>query len=135
LNHTLQQAAQLNMNELHDEFDCFISAYSPDVIAVASAARNLITSTFPELLEIVDTPSKIVAYGFSNTYAGLVCAVAPHNKHVNLMLARGAVLPDPDKLLQGTGKKARHIRLATPEDVNHPGVLNLLKAAVDRHEK
>ena len=60
---------------------------------------------------MVDKPSKIVAYGASAKYADLVCAIAPYPKYVNLMFSRGASMPDPDGILKGTGKKARHIRV------------------------
>lgn len=43
---------------------------------------------------MVDTPSKIVAYGASVKYADLVCAIAPYPRDVNLMFSRGrACLP------------------------------------------
>ena len=60
---------------------------------------------------MVDVPSKIIAYGASAKYANLVCAIVPYQKYVNLMFSRGASMPDPDGILKGTGKKARHIRV------------------------
>lgn len=60
---------------------------------------------------MVDAPSRIIAYGASAKYADLVCAIAPFPKYVNLMFSRGASMPDPDEILKGTGKKARHIRV------------------------
>ena len=40
-------------------------------------------------MEMVDAPSKIIAYGASAKYADLVCAIAPYPKYVNLMFSRG----------------------------------------------
>jgi hypothetical protein len=40
-----------------------------------------------------------------------------HKSHVNLMLARGTELPDPEGLLTGTGKRARHVELTSAEDL------------------
>jgi len=118
-----------------DEFTRFISTYNPVVIETASALRAVITETLPDLTEMVDIPSKIVAYGFSSTYAGLVCAIAPYWQHVNLMFARGVNLPDPETLLQGSGKRARHVRLNSPADVRRQGIIDLLMAAVEIHSK
>lgn len=60
---------------------------------------------------MVDAPSRIIAYGAGANYADLVCAIAPYSKYVNLMFSHGASMPDPDRILKGTGKKARHIRV------------------------
>ena len=118
-----------------DEFNRFISTYNPVVIETASAMRAVIIATLPDLTEMVDVPSKIVAYGFSSTYSSLVCAIAPYWQHVNLMFARGVNLPDPETLLQGSGKRARHVRLNNSADVHRQGIIDLLMAAVDIHGK
>jgi len=118
-----------------DEFNRFISTYNPVVIETANALRAVIIATLPDLTEMVDIPSKIVAYGFSSTYSGLVCAIAPYWQHVNLMFARGVILPDPETLLQGSGKRARHVRLNSPADVHRQGIIDLLLAAVEIHSK
>ncbi len=37
--------------------------------------------------------------------------LAPHNEYVRLGFFNGATMPDPDGLMQGTGKKLRHIKV------------------------
>lgn len=108
----------------------FLDPYSPPVRELALAARALILRAFPDALELVDAPSKIIAYGTGRKYADLVCAVAPFTAHVNLMFARGAALPDPAGLLQGTGKRARHVKLTSPADLEQSALLALLEAAL-----
>jgi hypothetical protein len=44
-------------------------------------------------------------------------------------LANGASLPDPKKLLQGTGKVGRHVVVNTPADLRAPGLRQLVRAA------
>ena len=46
------------------------------------------------------------------------------------MFARGTELADAEQLLEGTGKRARHVKVRSPEDVEKPGVRTLLKEAV-----
>ncbi len=116
--------------EMSVEFDDFLGQYNPEVRQIAQKARLLILSVMPGAIEQVDPPSKIIAYGFDRTYAGLVCAIAPFTAHVNLMFSRGAALPDPAGLLDGSGKRARHVKLKTLADVDHPGVRALLETAV-----
>jgi hypothetical protein len=96
---------------------------------MAEKVRLLILSVMPEAIELVDPPSKIIAYGFNRTYAGLVCAIAPFTAHVNLMFSRGVDLPDPAGLLEGTGKRARHVKLRSLADIDHPALRHLLETA------
>lgn len=96
---------------MQNEFDLFIKNYPEPVQLIAKQLRVLILLELPGIEEMVDPPSKIIAYGASAKYADLVCAIAPYPKYVNLMFSRGASMPDPDGILKGTGKKARHIRV------------------------
>ena len=43
--------------------------------------------------------------------------IAPHNDYVRLGFFNGATMPDPDNLLEGTGKKLRHIKV---HNLTHP---------------
>ncbi len=113
-----------------DALQDFLSQYSPPVRDLALAARALILSAFPGALELVDAPSKIIAYGTGRRYADLVFAIAPFSAHVNLMFARGASLPDPAGLLQGSGKRARHVKLTALADLDHPALHAMLEAAL-----
>ena len=116
-----------------DSFVDFISSYHYDVQQTAAAARELIKEMLPEAIEQVDATSKIIVYGGSRTYSGLVCAIAPQKTYVNLMFSRGAELPDPEKLLEGTGKRARHVKLKTAADAGNPAVRNLIREADRTH--
>jgi hypothetical protein len=49
--------------------------------------------------------------------------------HVTFGFPRGSSLPDPHKLLTGTGKGMRHVKLKKIEDLDHEGVRGLLIAA------
>jgi len=102
--------------------DEFLAAYSPEVRDLAQEARALILSVLPGTIEQVDRPSGIIGYGYDRTYKGLVCAIAPFRLHVNLMFSRGTELPDSAGLLEGTGKRARHVKIRTEDDVRNPGV-------------
>ena len=108
----------------------FLADYSPEVRELALQARALILDCLPQMVEFVDPPSKIIAYGFSSKYADLICAIAPYKTYVNLIFSRGAALPDPEGLLQGTGKRARHVRIQHQDDLRQPGVRVLLELAL-----
>ncbi len=107
----------------------FLAFYSPEVRLLALKTRDLVLETIPNTIEIVDPPSKIIAYGFNRKYSGLVCAIAPYKSYVNLIFSRGTELPDLEGLLTGTGKRARHVRIDRIEDISRKAVRDLLDAA------
>ena len=111
--------------------DEFLASYSPEVRDLALQTRNLVLEVIPKALEMVDPPSRIIAYGFSPKYADLICAIAPYKSYINLIFSKGTELPDPEGLLTGTGKRARHVRINTPEDVKRPGLRSLIQTAAD----
>jgi hypothetical protein len=110
----------------------FLVPYSPEISDLAWKLRALVLEVFPDAIELLDPPAKLIGYGFDRGYKGLVCGIALHKAHVNLMFAQGTELPDPAGLLAGTGKRARHVKVQQPGDVDRPAVRALLEAAVAR---
>lgn len=108
----------------------FLSAYDPTIQAIALQARALVLELVPDALEQIDVPAKMLAYGFAATYKEMICAIAPQKGWVNFGFPRGTDLADPAKLLIGTGKRARHIKLTTPEQVDTAAVRALLEGSV-----
>ncbi|HET7065431.1 MAG TPA: DUF1801 domain-containing protein [Rudaea sp.] len=49
--------------------------------------------------------------------------------HVNVGFFRGAELADPDRLLEGTGKFMRHVKLRPGQQVNDAALRKLIHAA------
>jgi hypothetical protein len=49
--------------------------------------------------------------------------------HVNVGFFRGAELADPERLLEGTGKFMRHVKLRPGHDVAATALRNLIKTA------
>lgn len=49
--------------------------------------------------------------------------------HVNVGFFFGAALPDPDGLLEGSGKRMRHVKLRPNSDTNEDAVRALIAAA------
>ena len=49
--------------------------------------------------------------------------------HVNVGFFRGAELPDPAGLLEGTGKYMRHVKLRPDKDIDKTALTDLIKVA------
>ncbi len=49
--------------------------------------------------------------------------------HVNVGFFRGAEIPDPDGLLEGTGRFMRHVKLGPERDVDAKALLKVIETA------
>jgi hypothetical protein len=61
------------------------------------------------------------AFGYVNIFS----------EHVNVGFFQGAALDDPDRLLQGTGKFMRHVKLKPGTDVDAAALTRLIQSAYD----
>src|SRR3990172_5857809 len=97
--------------------EIFLLNYPDAVRELARSARALILAVMPETIEQLDPSANLIAYGLDRSYKGLICGITLHKLHINIMFAQGASLPDPQGLLQGTGKLARHVRVERMADL------------------
>ena len=109
-----------------------LARFSPEARALALRVRELVLEVVPDAIEQVDFSAKIISYGVGLKYADVVCVIMPQTSWVKLGFAGGGWLPDPTGLLEGTGKRHRHVKLRTDTDVDveAPALRALLKAAV-----
>jgi hypothetical protein len=114
---------------VEEEVEELVADSLPEVRDIALRARSLIHEVLPGTIEQVDRSARLIGYGRDRTYKGLICGVALQSSWVNLMFARGTELSDPEELLEGTGKRARHVKLRSIGDVDRPGVRALLVEA------
>lgn len=117
------------------EVKAFLAAYDAEVQAIALQARALVLEIVPDALEQIDVPAKMLAYGFAATYQDLICVIMPQKSYVNFGFPRGATLNDPKKLLTGTGKRARHVKLTEAKQVNMPELRALIQGSVKQIKK
>lgn len=98
---------------------------------LALGACRLIQDMVPGLVEQVDIKDRLIAFGRGPRMADVVCVVMPLKAGVNLGITGGATLPDPEGLLQGTGKRHRHVRLSRPADLEAPGLRRVIELAAE----
>ena len=110
--------------------ETFLMNYPDLVRELARSARALILSVMPETVEQFDPSANLIAYGLDRSYKGLICGITLHKAYINIMFAQGASLPDPQGLLQGTGKLARHVRIDRLADLEAPEIRRLLETAL-----
>jgi hypothetical protein len=121
---------------MREQLNAFLAMYSRESRENVLCLRNLILEVFPGAVEDVDPKSGLIAYGVGGKgYQGLVLAIMPHMKHVNLMFSKGAQLPDSDGLLTGTGKQARHVRITSEAETQNPTLKLLITKAIELNKQ
>jgi hypothetical protein len=118
-------------NETHGNFADILKLAGPPLGNICRALRSLIVSLDKEAVEIVWPRHGIASFGvgpkkMTEHYA----YIGVQDGYVNLGFYHGASLPDPAHLLEGTGKKLRHIKVRTVAEVKQPAVAALLRKAI-----
>ena len=75
------------------------------------------------------TISLNIGYGFTKRAWDCYCAIIVYSKHINLSFPSGASLSDPDRLLQGKGKRVRHIKVRSLDEVKQYAIRTLISEA------
>jgi hypothetical protein len=110
--------------------DTFLKGYPPPVREIAVRAREAILSVMPEASEKVYPGWKVIQYAAGPDMKAVFAVISPQRERVNLGLANGVDLPDPDGLLEGDGKAIRHVKLTTPEAAAAPAIRELVRGAL-----
>jgi len=104
--------------------DAYVQQRNPGLADVVSAVRRLVRKAVPAAVEAVN-PWGVPAFELN----GAFCLLMVGKNHVTFGFAQGTSIHDPDRLLEGTGKNIRHVKLKKPEQVDHPGLRRLLQEA------
>ena len=108
-----------------------LDPHLPPIRDVFGALRALVRDVMPDAEEQVDLPDRVLAFGFGPPggvrMRGLAVGLIPHTAHVNVQLADGALLDDPSGIVEGTGKRIRHVKCRTLDDVARPALRALLE--------
>ncbi|HEY1811301.1 MAG TPA: DUF1801 domain-containing protein [Kofleriaceae bacterium] len=111
-------------------FDAILAGRSPEIAEVARAARALVLDVLPEAFEVVWAQQKNAGYGTGpKKQTEHFCWISPASAHVTFGFNHGAELDDPKQLLEGTGKKFRHVKLASRADVEQAALRALVRIA------
>jgi len=110
----------------------FIAKFDPSMAKRIRSARLAVRKRFPTAIELVYDNYNFLAIGFCTTERASDCIVslASNAKGVGLCFYYGATLPDPHKILLGSGNQTRFIRLESAATLAKPEVEALLRAAV-----
>jgi len=115
------------------QLDEFIAKYTPEMAAEGKAALSIMTRLLPSATRMVYDNYNGLVVGFSPTErpSDAVVSLLFMPRWITLcFLQNGPELPDPQRVLRGSGNVVRHIRLTGADDLNTPVIRALLKAAI-----
>jgi len=110
----------------------FIGKFESKTQALIRAVRKALQKRLPAANELVYDNYNFFVIGYSPTErpSDSILSIAAAANGVGLCFIRGASLPDPHKLLLGSGKQTRFLRLGSAEVLTRPEVEALIVAAV-----
>ena len=108
------------------------SGVDGDRLAVGEHVRSLVTGLHADTTIVPRKGDGAVSFGFGEKkMRESYCYVAPKTKWVNLGFWHGVDLPDPDGLMEGTGKRLRHVKLRDLATARSAAVARLVHAAME----
>lgn len=112
-------------------FEDLLTITAEPMRPIAVALRDMVTSLDAEAVEVVRLGDRAATYGVGpkKMSEGSVY-ILPHEHWVNLGFYRGAELPDPGGLLEGTGARMRHVKVRTVDEAGVPVLRALVVAAL-----
>ena len=112
----------------------FLSPYDRGIQKLALGLRSLVLDEMAPCHEnIYDAYSAVaIGYGSSDRLQDGVFHIAVYANHVNLGFNDGATFDDPLGILEGAGKRIRHIKIASPADLAKPEIRAYVRRACKR---
>jgi len=117
-----------------EQLASFIANFTPEIAALANSILAVMRKRCPTAQELVYDNYNALAIGFSPTErtSEAIFSIALYPKWISLFFLQARGLPDPEKLLKGSGNVARHIVLPTAATLNQPAIRALMLEAESR---
>jgi hypothetical protein len=110
----------------------FLAKHDPAIHSLALGLRQVVLDVIAPCHEyIFQMRSKVVLlYGATaRIMADGICQIAILRHHVTLVFPDGISLEDPTRMLRGTGRIMRHVRVMASSDLARPELRSLLRQA------
>ena len=95
----------------------------------------MILEIYPDVVEVPWPKQKIIGYGVGpKKMSEHFCYLGIYQNHVNLGFYYGAELVDPEDLLEGTGKKLRHVKVRNVAEIEQSSLRDLLIQSLEERK-
>lgn len=114
------------------QLKAFIAKFEPAHQTLIRAVRKTLRKRFPAAFELAYDNYNffVIGYGPTERPSDCIVSIAAGANGVGLCFIRGASLPDPRKLLLGSGNQTRFLRVQSADMLDRPEVKTLIAAAV-----
>jgi hypothetical protein len=111
-----------------------IDRLDPKDRKLVRAVRAAVRQRFPTANELAYDYDRSLVIGYSPTDRGIdsIVAISARATGVSLHFSQGPRLPDPKRILQGSGKQTRFVPLEAASRLAHPDVEALIVATLDQ---
>ncbi|MGH2501926.1 MAG: hypothetical protein ACRDID_05335 [Ktedonobacterales bacterium] len=106
----------------------FLAGYPPQIAAICPRLRALVAQVAPGARETLVAHHNHIAYSASGKPSERIAYICPLREWVRLGLDYGGALDDPAGLLEGEGKRLRHVKVRTLEQAEAAALAPLLAA-------
>ncbi|HLF80488.1 MAG TPA: DUF1801 domain-containing protein [Anaerolineales bacterium] len=108
-----------------DEYIAGLQGWQQELVA---AIRAIVQEAAPEASESIKWAQPVYEVGGPFAY------IKAHSGSVNFGFWRGVDLTDPGGLLEGTGDKMRHVKLAGMSDIRKQAFQNFVRQAIQLNQ-
>lgn len=116
--------------EDYGTFDDAVASAGDHARELASLLRKLVIRVMPGVVEVPWPKMRMASYGVGpKKKTEHFCYISAQKGDVNLGFYYGAELPDPEELLQGTGKLLRHVKIREEKAIRSKALRKLLELA------
>lgn len=121
-----------------DDLREVVTRLQPQHEALYLAAHALVVDALPDVHSEVDLVDGSIGYGIRQFgYGGWgMASLSVHKGWVSLFLMKGVEVPDPDGVLEGSGKLLRHVKLRSVDELEEraASIRAVLTAASRLHD-
>src|SRR6266446_4018603 len=128
------QRVSKSSQSAEEQLQSFICKFEPQHQETIRAVRKALRKRFPTANELAYDNYNffVIGYGATERPSDCFVTIAAAANGVRLCFFQGASLPDPKKVLLGSGKQTRFIRLESAAGLNRPEIETLLSSAAAR---
>lgn len=110
-----------------------LKSYDRSIQELTIALRQIVLEELAPCCEyILEVYIVSLLYGPTHRMKDGICYIGVIKDHVNLGFVHGSELSDPRKIMEGTGKQMRHIKIRNMSDLLRPAIRDYLQEACER---
>lgn len=107
---------KISQNKKVQELINDIERFDPDKFELFMKLRDIVFDQHPKTQERVMYGG--IMFSLTNDYGGIFV----RKKHISFEFGDGVEFEDPEKILEGTGKSRRHLKISSMEDIENKKV-------------